>query len=216
MFMPFAIPRVFKQTEAVDQHDADGVSRWQRLFRRNRLSDIDFDALRQFAASIEAEIDLLETDEVEKSGDVESSLIATIRRKLGEISRHQSLELNWSTVYHAEKLMLSLLSDERTGIELQRRINSLAEAQAPFVSFYRGALAEPAATNSSARQQSSTKTKELLLSLATDTQNYNCKRFIKMRYARLAIYKVGTIFFLAFAVFITVLTYGHWAYQNAG
>jgi len=205
MIMDFAIPRVFKQTEAVDQHDAGGVSRWQRLFRRNRLSDIDFDALRQFAASIEAEIDLLETDEVE------SSLIVTIREKLGEIGRHRSLEINWSTVYHAEKLMLSLYSDERTGIELQRRINSLADAQAPFVSFYRGALAESAATGTGVRQQPSTKMKELLLSLAADTQNYNCKRFIKMRYARLAIYKVGTAFFLAFSVFITVLTLGHWA-----
>jgi len=203
--MDFTLPRLFIRTPAADRHEADGTSRLRRLFQRNRLSDIDFDALRQFAAGIEAEIDLLETDEVE------TSLIATIRQKLGEIGRHRSLEINWSTVYHAEKLMLSLFSDERTSIELQRRINSLADAQVPFVSFYRGALAESTSTDTGARQQSSTKMKELMLSLAADTQNYNCKRFIKMRYARLAIYKVGTAFFLAFSVFITVLTLGHWA-----
>jgi len=188
------------------------LARWRRRFRQARTERIDHDLLRHFTAGIESELDLHEAGGV---GDVADGvdgrgIAVTIRAKLAEISRRDTIEENWSRAYHAEKLLIALLSDARVRVELSRRLDRLAGMEVPFASFYQGMLSQIDDPARASDTEPATARRNLLVAMVDDVQAYRGKRFIKMRYARTAIYRIGSAFAIAFAIFLIVLARGHW------
>jgi len=176
----------------------------QSLFKFIKLlKPIDNDALTQFVVTLRSELDVL----VASSDAVKNSpLVDEIKDILRQIESNTNLNHNWNKAYHAEKLLLPLYSDERVQIELNRRLNISEINKTEFRQYYETEVKEIA----SQETDSIAKRRELLYALVGDMQWFYNRRHLKMRYARVAIYKVGTVFCVAFAFFMGVLMIGHW------
>ena len=196
-------------SEEVGETKEHFFSRLRKRFQLIRAERIDHDLLKHFAASIASELEIHNAID-SGANENEKQIVDSINRKLSQISTSNSTEVNWSHAYHAEKLLLAIFSNDRIKVELSRRIDRLARTDAPFTSFYQGALAQiddPSRTNDIAPE---TSRRNILVSMVDDVQLYNCGRYIKMRYARSAIYRIGCAFVIAFFIFLLALTWGHW------
>ena len=192
-------------TGTSERRSGGSLGRIAGYLRRGRLRQIDFVALEQFVANVRSEIDLLPPCAAREAAR-RRPIVRKITDELELIRRSESLEKNWGRAHHAEKLMLTLLPEGRARAELARRTERVRRAGMPFASYYRDALVKLDADEAGWAVRG----RDLLLSMADDVQSHNGRRFIRMRYARLAIYKAGLAFVFAFVVFIGVLTYGHW------
>ena len=207
--MPDSDKQYKPTSEEAEETPGYFLSRLRKRFRLMRAERIDHDLLKHFAASIASELDIHNSSD-SGANENEKHIVDTINRKLSQISTSNSTEVNWSHAYHAEKLLLAILSNDRVKVELSRRIDRLARTDAPFASFYQGALAQiddPSRTNDIAPEISR---RNILVSMVDDVQLFYCRRYIKMRYARSAIYKIGSAFVIAFFIFLFALTWGHW------
>jgi len=167
------------------------------------LRPIDNDALTQFVVTLRSELDVL----VASSDSAKNSpLVDEIKNIVQQIESDTDLNHKWNKAYHAEKLLLPLYSDERVQIELNRRLNISEVEKTRFRKYYETEMAKINLQESDSKE----KYRELLYALVGDMQWFYNQRHLKMRYARVAIYKVGTVFCAAFAFFMGVLMIGHW------
>lgn len=194
-------------TTAISQNTALAKESLSRVLStyRNRKANIESDAITQFIEGLRSDLELA-NDGITASGQEAVSLVSKITNKLNEAdSREIPMDGKWNLAYHAEKLIISLLKAERQEIELHRRLSECKRLGMPFAAFYQDQI-----DNLTSEADNSDHHFNILISLVRDMQHFNSNKHIKMRYARLAIYRVGLVFGLSLITFLTVISLFHW------
>jgi len=183
-----------------------------RLVRRIRAAfsrrNVDHDSLNQFVVKLRSDLDLLICD-----GATDEITTADTRHRIAEelqkITDDRSFERNWNRANHVQRLLVSLYRSNAIDIELQVWMDRARRLDFPGRDHFEAritALADGGDADGHVEDERSA----LLLALVDSVQQVRSRHYIKMRYAKIAIARVGVMFAISFAFFLATLSLGHW------